>query len=1170
MLKALQKMFGGDSNQRQLKKMWPAVDEINALAETLTGLSDDELRARTEGFKAQIREAVAPIEAELDETRARLRAAGNDASDDADVASGDGAAPAGESLTVRERQDLYARLDDLEGEWIDAAEDTLDALVPEAFAVIKETCRRFVGKSWNAGGSEVEWNMVPFDVQWIGGMVLHEGSVAEMKTGEGKTLTAVAPIYLNALVGRGVHVVTVNPYLAVRDSEWMTPIFGFHGLTVDCIDKHQPQSPQRRDAYRADITYGTNNEFGFDYLRDNSFVSEAEMLSQRGHHYAIVDEVDSVLIDEARTPLIISGPVPTPDTDEYQTFQPLVDRLVREQQRVVAAFVAEGEKLLKERDVKLEKGDRKGAGKAEHAAGLALLRADRGFPKNKRLIKVKGETGVAQLIHKTEFEYLQDNAKRMPEVDEPLFFALDEKLHQIEMTDRGRDLIGTQAGTDDRFFVIPDVGEEIARLERQYEADKEEALAAIVADSSIATEARDAAYQKTVADLRDAIENRKRELYSDYSEKSERIHAVNQLLRGYTLYEKDIEYIVQDDKVMIVDEHTGRVLAGRRYSDGLHQAIEAKEKVKVQAATQTYATVTIQNYFRLYSKLAGMTGTAETEAEEFFKIYKLPVMVIPTNRPVVREDMDDLIYKTKRAKYKALLERIEEIHGTGQPILIGTASVETSEQLSRMLTSAKIPHNVLNAKSSRAQAEAQIVAEAGQVGAVTIATNMAGRGTDIKLAEGVQERGGLAILGTERHDSRRIDLQLRGRAGRQGDPGASQFYVSLEDDLMRLFGHDRTARIMDRLGMEEDEVLTHKWLTKGVERSQGKVEQNNFAARKRQLEYDDVLNAQREVVYDRRMHALEGERLKGDILDMLRTLVERAVAEHYRDGALEEIRETVVRSLAFDVAIDPEMANRLGEDGLVEHLLDEATAHYRRKRAALARPFFESAQAMLAQATPENRPSKLFVDFTDGRRVLRAMVTPEEVLETEGQQINDALEQASVLSVIDARWTEHLRDLDEVKEGVGLRAYGQKDPLIEYKMEAYRLFKEMIQEIDEEVVGLVFKAGPLVQNQNVQQRAAPKPRLDARRAREQHEAADPNYSSTFGANTPAPQGGNRSSTARPNRQDDDGATVTAPIVSEKSYGRNEIVTLRNGQGQTKQVKYKVAQGLLQQGWVIEE
>ena len=1165
MLNALRKMFGGDSNQRQLKKVLPVVAEINAHAETLTGLSDDELRAKTDGFKALIREAVAPVEAELEETRARLRGTDDD-TDASGTPEGDGAAhgaaPA-EALSVRERQDLYARLDDLEGEWIDAAEDVLDDLVPEAFAVIKETCRRFVGKSWMAGGTEIEWNMIPYDVQFVGGVTLHEGSVAEMKTGEGKTLVAVAPIYLNALVGRGVHVVTVNPYLAVRDSEWMTPIFGFHGLTVDCIDRHQPQSRERRQAYRADITYGTNNEFGFDYLRDNSFVAEAELLSQRGHHYAIVDEVDSVLIDEARTPLIISGPVPTPDTDEYQTFQPLVDRLVRDQQRVVAGFVAEGERKLTERNEALDKGDRKAAGRAESEAGLALLRAQRGFPKNKRLIKVRGETGVDQLIRKTEFEYLQDNAKRMPEVDDPLFFALEEKLHQLEMTDRGRDLIGTQAGTDAGFFVIPDVGEEVARIERTYEADKEAALTAVVADPEVPTDGRDAAYQARVTGLRDASEAAKREIYTDYAEKSERIHAVNQLLRGYTLYEKDVEYIVQDDKVMIVDEHTGRVLAGRRYSDGLHQAIEAKERVKVQAATQTYATVTIQNYFRLYSKLAGMTGTAETESEEFFKIYKLPVVVIPTNRPVVRQDQEDLIYKTKRAKYKALLERIQEIHNTGQPILIGTASVETSEQLSRMLQKTGIPHNVLNAKSNRAQAEAQIVAAAGQVGAVTIATNMAGRGTDIKLAPGVQDLGGLAILGTERHDSRRIDLQLRGRSGRQGDPGASQFYVSLEDDLMRLFGHDRTAKIMDRLGMEEDEVLTHKWLTKGVERSQGKVEQNNFAARKRQLEYDDVLNSQREVVYDRRMHALEGERLKGDILDMLRELTERTVREHFGRGALEEIRETLLRTVAFDIALDPDQALRMGESGLVEHILDEATGHYRRKRTALARPFFESAQTMLAGATPENTPSKLFVDFTDGRRVLRAMVTPGDVIESEGQEINDALERAAVLSVIDARWTEHLRDLDEVKEGVGLRAYGQKDPLIEYKMEAYRLFTEMIQEIDEEVIGLVFKSGPLVQgNQQGQQRppqTAPRPRLDARKAKA--EQADPDYSSTMGGQTPPPA-------KRADARSDEAPVAVAPIVSEKSFGRNEVVTVRNGAGESRQVKYKVAQGLLQQGWVI--
>ena len=1154
MLQVLKNLFGGDANAREIKKLTPLVGEINAHAERFQHLTDDELRAKTDEFRAAIRESVAGIEAEQADVRERLRAAGEATED----VGGDGAAAPG-ALSVRERQDLYARLDDLEGEWIDAVEGVLDDVMPEAFAVVKETCRRFVGKRWLAGGSEIEWQMVPFDVQLIGGMVLHQGSVAEMKTGEGKTLTAVAPIYLNALVGRGVHVVTVNPYLATRDSEWMAPVFGFHGLTVDCIDKHQPHTPERRAAYRADITYGTNNEFGFDYLRDNSFVNEAEQLVQRGHHYAIVDEVDSVLIDEARTPLIISGPVPQGDSDEFDLFNPPVERLVRDQQRIVAAFLSDAERLLRERDAAAERGDKKAAAAAEDEAGLALLRAQRGFPKNKKLIKMKGEPGIDALVRRTEFFYLQDNAKRMPEVDEPLHFALDEKLHQIEMTDKGRAFIGQAAGTDASFFVIPDVGEEVARIERDAEAAKEEKLEAVRADGALSDAARQAAVEQVVRESRDAVDEAKRRVYAEYAEKSERIHAVNQLLRGYTLYEKDVEYIVQDGKVMIVDEHTGRVLAGRRYSDGLHQAIEAKEKVKVQAATQTYATITIQNYFRLYAKLAGMTGTAETESEEFFKIYKLPVVVIPTNRPVARVDDDDLIYKTKRAKYRALMTRIEELHAKGQPMLIGTASVETSEQLARMLQRAKIPHNVLNAKASRAQAEAQIVADAGQKGAVTIATNMAGRGTDIKLGPGVPELGGLAILGTERHDSRRIDLQLRGRAGRQGDPGFSQFYVSLEDDLMRLFGHERTAKVMDRLGMGEDEVLTHKWLTKGVERSQTKVEQNHFASRKRQLEYDDVLNAQREVIYDRRMHALEGDRLRGDILDMLREFITRTVREHYGDGNIEEIRDAIMRGLAFRFELDAEAAHRLGEDDLIERLLDDATAHYRRKRAAIARPFFESAKQMLSGIDADQRPRRLFVDFTDGRRLLRAHVTPDDVLGSEGQEINDALERAAVLSTIDEKWTEHLRDLDEVKEGVGLRAYGQKDPLIEYKMEAYRLFKEMVEAIDEEVIGLVFKAGPLVEQDAGPRRApvaAPKPRLDARRAQATHAEAP----SVTGSASPAERDPTTTAEA-----------VHTPIVAERRIGRNELVTLVNpSTGVREQVKFKNAQAKLAQGWQMLE
>lgn len=1128
MIKALQKLFGGDANERELKKLWPIVEEINEHAERFQHLSDDELKAKTDEFKARLREAVTPIEEQQAEIRARLRAAGDAAED----AGGDGQATA-ERLSVRERQDLYADLDDLEGEWLDAAEDVLDDVTAEAFAVVKETCRRFKGKTWEAGGSTIEWDMVPYDVQLLGGLVLHRGSVAEMRTGEGKTLTAVAPLYLNALVGRGCHVVTVNPYLAQRDSEWMAPIFEFHGLTVDCIDKYKAHSAGRRAAYRADITYGTNNEFGFDYLRDNSFVVEADQLVQRAHHYAIVDEVDSVLIDEARTPLIISGPVPKSDVDQYREFKPFVERLVRDQQKKVAAYVSDAEKKLEEADKLEAAGKKKEANALREEAGLSLYRAQRGFPRNKKLIKLKGEPGVEMLIRKVEAVYLADSGKRMPEVDEPLHFALEEKLHQLELTDQGREFVARQAGTDADFWVIPDMGAEIAQIEREAAEKKAELVEALKADTSLTDEKRKSKLDNDLTVLNNETEEKKRQLYTTYAERSERIHAVNQLLRGYTLYEIDKEYVVEEGKVKIVDEHTGRVLGGRRYSDGLHQAIEAKENVKVQAATQTYATITIQNYFRLYAKLAGMTGTAETEAEEFDKIYKLPVIVVPTNKPVIRADREDYVYKTKRAKLKAVLEKIHEYHDKGQPVLVGTASVESSETISRLLKREGVPHHVLNAKASRAASEAEIVAQAGQKGAVTIATNMAGRGTDIKLGEGVREMGGLAILGTERHESRRIDNQLRGRAGRQGDPGESRFYVSLEDDLMRLFGHDRTARIMDKLGMEEDEVIEHKWITKGIERSQTKVEQNNFAIRKRQLEYDDVLNAQREVIYDRRMHALQGDRLRGDILDMLRDFVERTVQAHFGNGDLEEIREALRRHLAFDMEIDPQTAHSLGEDGLVERILDEATAHYRRKRAALARPYYQSAQQMLERGG-DDAPTRLFVDFTDGRKVLRAVVQASDVMETEGQEINDALERAAVLSTIDAKWTEHLRDLDEVKEGVGLRAYGQKDPLIEYKMEAYRLFKEMIQTIDEEVVSLVFKAGPLVQGDSRGSAArrvqeVSKPRMDASRAQAQHEAGDPNYAATFGA-----KGGNGQSAA-----EKDPTATAEPIVAGDRVGRND-------------------------------
>jgi preprotein translocase subunit SecA len=1133
MLDFLKKVFG-DKHERDLKRYWPIVQQINEVAEQYKSLTDDALRRKTAEFKERIRAAVADIEARQAEIKAMLRST-------AQAVGGDGQEGETGELSLKERHNLYDELDDLEADWLDTVERTLDEILPEAFAVIKETCRRMVGKEWQAGGTLVRWDMVPFDVQLLGGIALHEGKISEMKTGEGKTLVAVAPVYLNALVGRGVHLVTVNPYLAQRDSEWMGPIFQFHGLTIDVIDVHQPHSEGRRRAYRSDITYGTNNEFGFDYLRDNSFVTNPDELVQRGHHYAIVDEVDSVLIDEARTPLIISGPVPQQSDDRFAEFKPPVEKLVYAQQKLVAQLVGEAEQHLKERDEAEKAGDRKRARDAEEAAGLALLRAHRGFPKNKKLIKLLGEPGVSQVLQRTEFYYLQDNGKNMPFVDEELYFALEERHHSIEMTDKGREFAAKTAGEDSDLWILPDLGEGVARIEREFKEKRANLEQEIRNDPDLSPEKKENKLANDLNLLDKDLEEAKRNLYALYADRAERLHAIEQLLRAYALYEKDVEYIVQEDKVMIVDEHTGRVLPGRRYSDGLHQAIEAKENVKVQSATQTYATITLQNYFRLYHKLAGMTGTAETESEEFFKIYKLAVVVVPTNKPIQRQDLDDLVYKTKREKFNAVIGKIAEYHEKGQPVLVGTTSVETSETLSRMLQRQGIKHNVLNAKRDRAKQEALIVAEAGQKGGVTIATNMAGRGTDIKLAPGVKELGGLAILGTERHDSRRIDLQLRGRAGRQGDPGESQFYVSLEDDLMRLFGHDRTMKVMDRLGMKEGDVITHPWINKSIERAQKKVEQNNFAIRKRQLEYDDVLNAQREVVYDRRMHALKGDRLRGEILDMIQDAVKHIVEKHYDEGAFEEMRQELIRTLALNVDLEREQLARLGKDGTVDKVFEAAEAFYLRKREALARPFFEGVRK-IKESEAETKPERVVVDFSDGHKFMRVAVRVEDGIETQGMEINDVLERVAMLSIIDEKWTEHLRELDELKEGIGLRAYGQRDPLIEYKMDAFRLFAEMMEETNREVAALVMKAGPLVGGQQARQ-AAPvqRRRLDPHRAQETHAAPE----SSYGVNT----GGNGASAASK-----DPTAKAQPIQVGDKVGRNDPCPCGSGK------KYKQCHG----------
>lgn len=1057
------KLFGSKSD-RDLKKLQPYITEIKSFEAELLAASDDELRGRTEKFRKLIKDSTV----ELDQQIADLKKQINDL--DAD-------------LSIEERRELSEQLDKLDQEWLDTVEDVLDDIMPEAFAVLKETCRRHVGKKWMVAGNEITWEMIPYDVQLIGAVTLHLGKIAEMKTGEGKTLVAIFPAYLNALVGRGVHVITVNNYLAKRDAEWNAPIFNFHGLKVDCIDLYEPNTDKRRQAYRADITYGTNNEFGFDYLRDNMVVSE-DQLVQRGHHYTIVDEVDSVLIDEARTPLIISGPVPQDNqSQKYIELKPRVSNLVEMQKKLVA-------KYLMQVDEAIAKGD-------EEQAGLLLLRAKRGFPKNKKFEKLMQEADMQKLLQKTEYYYLQDNAKNMPFVDEDMYYAVDLKLNTLEMTEKGRELI-TGNNEDPEFFVIPDMGVETSIIEEDLARREAEEIAAVNNNADFSDDYKEQQLAKINEDFRREKTERMQALYRKFAEKSERIHSVNQLLKAYTLFEKDDEYIVTDGKVQIVDEHTGRVMSGRRYSDGLHQAIEAKENVKVEGSTQTYATITLQNYFRMYHKISGMTGTAVTEESEFFEIYKLEVIEIPTNRPIARQDMEDLVFRTKREKFNAAINKIKEYHEKGQPVLVGTTSVEVSETVSRMLQRAGIPHNVLNAKQH--QRESEIVAQAGQRGAVTIATNMAGRGTDIKLGPEIKELGGLAILGTERHDSRRIDLQLRGRSGRQGDPGESQFYVSLEDELMKLFGSDRITSIMDRMKFAEGEVIQHPWVTKSLERAQSKVEQNNFSIRKRQLEYDDVLNNQRKVVYARRRHALLGDRLSGDLYNMLYELIESIVADHYRDAEYEQIQEKLLRMLAVDAKIEREKWARLGDDGLTEHLVDHALEVYKNKTRILAEPFYKIVKQIHDSEMP-NKPTSVQVIFNDGVKRMRVVVEIDKAVETEGKELVHAMERAAVLAVIDDKWMEHLRDLDSVKEGIGLRAFGQKDPLLEYKREAFNMFTELVEEMNQEVISMVWKAmpeGATNQEQLTQAKAPTKRKIDMSKLRTEHEEA-PNLAMQFGA-----------------------------------------------------------------------
>ncbi len=1033
----------GTKAQKDQKALLPYVDQINAETETFKSYTNDELRARGAALRQEAREAIRPLQEEIATIKERLDR---------------------EELSMEEREKQFHRIDQLEKEIGEQVEVVLNRILPPTFALVRETARRFAeheeievtasefdrklagqGKDflriegdkaiyvnhWQAGGSPVTWDMVHYDVQLMGGVVLHQGKIAEMSTGEGKTLVATLPVFLNALPGLGVHVVTVNDYLARRDSQWMGPIYMFHGLSVDCIDLHEPNSAERRQAYEADITFGTNNEFGFDYLRDNMAFSP-EGLVQRQHNYAIVDEVDSVLIDDARTPLIISGPTSRSNDQMFEEFRPEVEMLVNAQQKLVTQQLAEAKKLVAE-------------GKNDEG-GKLLLRAFKGLPKYKPLIKFESEPGVKNLRLKTENFYMQENSKNMHLITDDLFFVIDEKSNSVELTDKGIDMLSNRA-SDPHFFILPDIGSEIAELEHREGTADEKARA-------------------------------REELMRQYSEKAERLHTIQQLLRAYAMFERDVEYVIADNQVKIVDEQTGRVLEGRRYSDGLHQAIEAKEHVKVEAATQTFATVTLQNYFRMYRKLAGMTGTAETEAGELWDIYKLDVVVIPTNKPVVRADNDDLIYKTAREKFAAVIDEIERLVAQGRPVLVGTTSVEISEMLSRMLKFRKITHNVLNAKQH--QREAEIVAMAGKPGTVTIATNMAGRGTDIKLTPETREAGGLAIIGTERHESRRVDRQLRGRSGRQGDPGSSAFYVSLEDNLLRLFGSDRLAKMMDRLGHKEGDVIQHPWISKSIERAQRKVEQNNFGIRKRLLEYDDVMNMQRERIYSRRRHALHGERLEEDIADMIASVAAEMAADYAQLGDYHEFSEAVMRDFAMVNTISEEEYMKANEPELRELIEKMVWDRYTLRMRTIA----QRALPVFRNVIDEHgdRYENILVPISDGRRNLQIPINLRKAIETDGRELVKGIARSIILLEIDDHWQQHLLAMDELKQSVQNASYEQKDPLIIYKFEGYGLFEKMMSALNMDIVQLLLKAHlPTAQEDGGSVQEAPAKRVQPRR-----------------------------------------------------------------------------------------
>ncbi|WP_143304622.1 preprotein translocase subunit SecA [Chitinophaga vietnamensis] len=1049
MLGFLTKLFGGNKSDRDIKAITPIVQQINEEYEKLQSLPIDALRQKTQEFRQRIAAHLAAIDKEIAEKQEQ--------------------ADNSEDVTLKDT--IYQEIDLLKKDRDKQLEVILKELLPEAFAVVKETAHRFTNNttitatatpldrqlavtknyvtiegdkaiwknSWDAAGSTVTWNMVHYDVQLIGGTVLHQGKIAEMATGEGKTLVSTLPAYLNALAGQGVHIVTVNDYLARRDSEWNGPLFEFLDITVDCIDKHQPNTAERRNAYLAGITYGTNNEFGFDYLRDNMVHSPDEMV-QRKHHYAMVDEVDSVLVDDARTPLIISGPIPRGEEQEFHALKPRIQYLVDAQKKVATQYLQEAKKLIAE-----GKDDAK-------TGGLALMRAWRGLPKSSALIKYLSEPGIKVLLQKAENYYLADQQREMPKVDEGLYFVIEEKNNSVDLTDKGIALI-TQGGEDPNFFVMPDVGSELAEIEK-LPISSEEKL------------------------------QRKDVLLQDFALKSDRIHSVQQLLKAYTLFDKDVEYVVMDGKVKIVDEQTGRILDGRRYSDGLHQAIEAKENVKVEAATQTFATITLQNYFRMYHKLAGMTGTASTEAGEFWEIYKLDVVTIPTNLPISRLDAEDLVYKTKRDKYKAVIEEVKQLQAKGRPVLVGTTSVEVSELLSKMLTFEKVPHNVLNAKQHAR--EAQIVAEAGLAGAVTIATNMAGRGTDIKLGPGVKEAGGLAIIGTERHESRRVDRQLRGRAGRQGDPGTSQFFVSLEDDLMRMFGSERIAGLMDRMGYKEGEVIQHSMITRSIERAQKKVEENNFGIRKRLLEYDDVMNKQRTVIYSKRNHALFGERLAIDIDNAFYDVAENMVNTHKESGDYEAFKMDAIMNFSIDTEITQEELARTDISSLATRLYHEGKQNYNRKVQDIISNTFPVIERIYNEqgAHIEN----ISIPFTDGKKGINVLANLQKVVSSHGHETMNALERSITLALIDEAWKEHLRAMDDLKQSVQSAVYEQKDPLLIYKFEAFNLFKEMDGETSRDIVSFLCKCGiPMSSEERQEIREGREEKTDMSGLRASHE-----------------------------------------------------------------------------------